>query len=116
MSFFHFLWLLSNVTRKNLYFGFASKFVCNLYYFFSFKPSKKILYILNKLLAGSSFLSSNEIKRAVTYCIPDHKELKIKMIVLLKNEGNNFIIKTAKRHPVILIVDEVSIFKIHKYF
>lgn len=55
-------------------------------------------------------MSWNEISQAVHYCIPQHnKELRQKMILMMKNESSNVVYKTARRFPVILIVDEVII-------
>lgn len=64
--------------------------------------------MLQRIFAASEYLSTNELLKAICYCIPDHKELRTKIYKMILEAPNNFQIKTMKRHPVILIIDEVS--------
>lgn len=65
-------------------------------------------YLLLRIIAASEYLTTSELLKAICYCIPDHKELRTKIYKMVLEASNNIPFKTMKRHPVILIIDEVS--------
>lgn len=64
-----------------------------------------LLYYITK---GSPYLTTEEIRRALQHCFPNASSVCLKTVYdFIMSVQDKYSLKTAARHPVILIVDDV---------
>lgn len=72
--------------------------------------SEKCKAIIQSLISGSMYLKLNEHKNAVQYLFPNaSRDFRIRIIKFIQDTCQNLKVHEAKRHPLLLIVDEVII-------
>lgn len=79
------------------------------------KISKRCRWLLKKISTGACFLTREEIARAVKFLLPKHEKLANNIILSIY--GKLLYIKKledTKRKTLVLIIDEVSLYKIQK--